>query len=104
MPRRFSATTLVLTAATLLAACGGGAPGGRQGGAQSVYSPAATDSCGATGYSDRIGRDYKSYDFSAPNRPVRIVGPDTAMTMDYRTDRLNVDIDGRGRITRIWCG
>ncbi|MRU14904.1 hypothetical protein FDP25_05605 [Roseovarius sp. A21] len=26
------------------------------------------------------------------------------MTMDHRPDRLNVDLDEAGRITRIWCG
>ncbi|WP_425500518.1 I78 family peptidase inhibitor [Roseovarius bejariae] len=24
--------------------------------------------------------------------------------MDHRPDRLNVDLDEAGRITRIWCG
>ncbi len=104
MHRRFPITALFLSAATALAACGAGAPGGARSGAQPVFSPAVSDSCGASGYSDRIGKDHKGFDFSAPNRPVRIVGPDMAMTMDYRIDRLNVDIDGRGRITRIWCG
>ncbi len=62
------------------------------------------NACGASAYSDRVGKNHKAYDFSAPNRPVRILGPDTAMTMDHRIDRLNVDIDAAGRITRIWCG
>ncbi len=62
------------------------------------------DACGASSYWDRVGKNHKAYDFSAPDRPVRILGPDTAMTMDYRTDRLNVDIDRGGTITRIWCG
>ncbi|MFX0544929.1 I78 family peptidase inhibitor [Roseovarius sp. S1116L3] len=104
MPRRLIPTALILPAALALAACGGGAPGGGQRGAQPVFTPAASDSCGASAYSDRIGKDHKAYDFSAAGRPVRIVGPDMAMTMDYNPERLNVDIDGRGRITRIWCG
>ncbi|PVA10414.1 hypothetical protein DC366_09280 [Pelagivirga sediminicola] len=62
------------------------------------------DACGATAYSGRIGKDHRQYDFSAPNRPVRVLGPDSPMTMDHRLERLNVDIDTAGKITRIWCG
>ncbi|MFX0543910.1 I78 family peptidase inhibitor [Roseovarius sp. S4756] len=104
MSPRLITTAFILPAALALSACGGGAPGGGQRGAQPVFTPAASDSCGAAAYSDRIGRDHKAYDFSAAGRPVRIVGPDTAMTLDYNLERLNVDIDSRGRITRIWCG
>ncbi|MEX1236102.1 MAG: I78 family peptidase inhibitor [Roseovarius sp.] len=103
MPRRFPMTALILSAATALAACSGAAPGERRS-AQPANSPAVTDSCGAAAYSDRIGKDHNTFDFSAPNRPVRIIGPDSAMTMDYNPARLNVDTDGSGRITRIWCG
>ncbi|MFD0858797.1 I78 family peptidase inhibitor [Roseovarius aquimarinus] len=101
--QRRSTAALILPAALALAACGGGAPGAQRG-AEPVFTPAATDSCGATAYSDRIGKDHKAFDFSAPDRPLRIIGPDMAMTMDYNPARLNVDIDGQGRITRIWCG
>ncbi|WP_324753768.1 I78 family peptidase inhibitor [Roseovarius sp. Pro17] len=69
-----------------------------------VLNQPSRDACGASAYSNRIGTSHTQYDFSAPNRPVRILGPDTAMTMDYRIDRLNVDTDNSGRITRIWCG
>jgi hypothetical protein len=103
MPRLFPTAALILPAALALAACGGGGAGQR-GAGQPVASAPVVDACGATAYSDRIGKDHSAFDFSAPSRPVRIVGPDMAMTMDYRTDRLNVDIDGTGRITRIWCG
>ncbi|SEK52691.1 I78 family peptidase inhibitor [Roseovarius nanhaiticus] len=102
MPRP-NLSTFILPAALALAACGGGAPDGPRG-AQAVFTPAASDSCGATGYSDRIGKAQSAFDFSAPGRAVRIIGPDMAMTMDYNPARLNVDTDGRGRITRIWCG
>ncbi|MEF3047906.1 I78 family peptidase inhibitor [Pseudotabrizicola sp. L79] len=33
----------------------------------------------------------------------RIIGPVTAVTMDYRPDRLNIDLDAAGRITRVHC-
>ncbi|WP_230480655.1 I78 family peptidase inhibitor [Sphingomonas sp. Leaf21] len=37
-------------------------------------------------------------------RAIRVIGPETVVTMDYRTDRLNVETDAAGRITRLRCG
>ncbi|MEJ8629834.1 I78 family peptidase inhibitor [Sphingomonas sp. I4] len=30
--------------------------------------------------------------------------PGTVVTMDYRPDRLNIETDGQGRVTRLRCG
>jgi hypothetical protein len=103
MSRAYTIPGLLLPVALVLAACGGGAPGGQHSAAQPA-AVANADACGALTHSDRIGQKHAQYDFSAQNRTVRLLGPDTPMTMDYRTDRLNVDTDGAGRITRIWCG
>ena len=37
-------------------------------------------------------------------RAMRWIGPDVMVTMDYRTDRLNIHHDAANRITRIHCG
>lgn len=37
-------------------------------------------------------------------RSLRWIAPGMAVTMDYRSDRLNLDIDDRGRITGGHCG
>lgn len=37
-------------------------------------------------------------------RTMRWIRPDSAYTMDYRTDRLNIHLDARNRITRVTCG
>jgi len=37
-------------------------------------------------------------------RTLRVIAPGDAVTMDYRTDRLNLETDAEGRITRIRCG
>ena len=42
-------------------------------------------------------------DVSLP-RPTRVIGPDMAVTMDYRPDRLNIAYGKTGRIERIYCG
>lgn len=36
--------------------------------------------------------------------PKRVIGPDQAVTMDYRPERTNVDLNTAGRIIRIRCG
>jgi len=35
---------------------------------------------------------------------VRVIRPGTAVTRDYRVDRLNLHLDGSGVVTRISCG
>lgn len=37
-------------------------------------------------------------------RTMRWIAPGTAVTMDYRTDRLNIHLDAQNRVTRIDCG
>jgi peptidase inhibitor I78 family protein len=35
---------------------------------------------------------------------VRRIAPGEADTMELRADRPNLDVDGSGRILRVWCG
>jgi hypothetical protein len=35
---------------------------------------------------------------------VRTIRPGTMVTKDFRTERLNVDVDAANRVTRIYCG
>jgi hypothetical protein len=35
---------------------------------------------------------------------LRAVRPDSVVTMDFRTDRLNVQLDAAGRVTGARCG
>ncbi|WP_294235553.1 I78 family peptidase inhibitor [uncultured Sphingomonas sp.] len=37
-------------------------------------------------------------------RSLRVIAPGTVVTMDYRPDRLNIETDAAGRITRLNCG
>lgn len=34
----------------------------------------------------------------------RIIPPNSAVTQDFRPDRVNVDLDETGTVTRVWCG
>ncbi|CAA9527246.1 MAG: hypothetical protein AVDCRST_MAG23-677 [uncultured Sphingosinicella sp.] len=37
-------------------------------------------------------------------RTIRWIRPGDAVTMDYREDRLNIHLTGRGRVERLACG
>ncbi len=37
-------------------------------------------------------------------RSLRVIGPDTIVTMDYRLDRVNVETDAAGVVTGLRCG
>ena len=37
-------------------------------------------------------------------RTIRWIQPGQAVTMDYRTDRLNIELDENNRVTAITCG
>ena len=62
------------------------------------------DTCGAQRYADSIGTPHEDHDFAAPDRPLRIIPPMSAITMDHSPARLNVDLDEDGRVVRLWCG
>ncbi len=62
------------------------------------------NACGAPAYVGTIGTQHLKHDFTNDNRPLRIIAPNTPVTMDFRAERLNVDIDDKGIVTRVWCG
>lgn len=41
---------------------------------------------------------------SSGARSLRVIPPNAAVTMDYREDRLNIDVDAEGRVTGLKCG
>ena len=59
--------------------------------------------CGANGFRQVVGRQIGDVTVPA-SRNVRIIGPHTAMTMDHRPNRLNFDVDGRGKVLAVHCG
>lgn len=65
---------------------------------------ASGDPCGANDLSFMTGMRVGEVQFDTVDRPVRIVGPRSAVTLDHRPNRLNVSIDASERITGFRCG
>lgn len=41
---------------------------------------------------------------AAGAQSVRVIGPDQAVTMDFRPDRLNLETDAAGKVAKAGCG
>lgn len=61
----------------------------------------AQDTCGAQQYASMIGTNVAAV--TVPEG-VRVIGPDTVVTMDFRADRVNIRTDAQGVITAVDCG
>jgi len=68
-----------------------------------VAAPDKT-ACGAAGMQQLVGRDDAVLAAMTFPQGTRLIYPGTAVTEDYRPDRLNIDLDATGRITGLWCG
>lgn len=79
---------------TLLAACQQEMP----------QSPESRGTCIAPDLQHLIDKPVEVLDAIALPEPTRIIAPMTAVTMDYREDRLNIEYDDNRRITRVYCG
>jgi hypothetical protein len=60
--------------------------------------------CGAADLQDLVGRSAKVLETMRFGSEVRIIRPGMAVTMDYREDRLNIEIDDKETIARVACG
>lgn len=60
--------------------------------------------CPAPELQHLVDQPRSAFDRPAVTGPVRILPPGAMMTMDHRPDRLNVELDENGNITRVWCG
>ncbi|WP_227285642.1 MULTISPECIES: I78 family peptidase inhibitor [Paracoccaceae] len=89
---------LVIVPFMALAACQ------EQGVGDDPESLGATDACGASGWQALIGEHRDVLAAMTFPAPMRVYGPDDAVTMDYSPERLNVIHDEDGIITRVECG
>ena len=61
------------------------------------------DTCGLAAAQQYIGQNASVLEAVEFAGPVRILHPNTAMTMDFRQNRLNFSVDDKGVITRAYC-
>ncbi|MEQ9261140.1 MAG: I78 family peptidase inhibitor [Roseovarius sp.] len=61
----------------------------------------ADDTCGAAALQGSIGKPVEEQDFGSN---YRIVRPGLSVTMEYRADRITVETDENGIVTRVQCG
>jgi len=62
----------------------------------------AQDTCGAAAYRQTIGTNLAAVSFPAEAN-IRIIQPNTPVTMDFSAERLNVIVDANGVITSLEC-
>lgn len=68
------------------------------------------DTCGARGLGRFVGGPAGAVEgvrlVGADGQPavVRVIRPGDAVTMDFREDRVNVEVDAAGAVSRIYCG
>ncbi|KGM53408.1 hypothetical protein N799_07450 [Lysobacter arseniciresistens ZS79] len=71
--------------------------------------PAPATTCVAEDASSAVGRAatpevVERARIESHSNDVRVIEPGQAVTMDYRADRLNIDVNERGAITGLRCG
>lgn len=67
-------------------------------------TPPAADACGAAGAQAFVGGPASALFATTFTQPVRFIRPGDVVTMDFREDRLNFDIDAGEVVTRAYCG
>ncbi|EKE44107.1 putative secreted protein [Oceaniovalibus guishaninsula JLT2003] len=60
------------------------------------------NACGADTRQDLVGAPLPATVIANPE--IRVLRPDSAMTMDFRGERLNVQVDAAGDVVRVFCG
>lgn len=71
--------------------------------------PALADSCDTSALAGLVGKPYSaSLEAEAKKQSgltnVRVIRPGMAVTMDFRPDRLNIDVNEQGAVTGFRCG
>jgi hypothetical protein len=65
--------------------------------------------CDATSIQDLVGKPLGKDTVADARRrsgaaSARVLTPDMAVTMEFRADRLNVQVDAKNVVTRVGCG
>lgn len=101
--------TTVVAAGLLLAGCAGLSSTPPHEPAPPPPRVETSAACGAERVQDRVGREYsealgESIQRESRAASLRVIRPGQAVTLDYRSDRINVRLDEDDVITEIGCG
>jgi len=88
-------TTLAVVALATLAAC-----------TETITEPPEEQdfTCAATPDSNLVGQSIDVLAAMTFPAPMRIIKPGMVVAQDYNPGRLNIDVDRKDIITRVWCG
>ena len=67
-------------------------------------APGGVNQCGALDLQYLLGAPARDLETIRFNKPVRVIRPGMAVTMDFSPERLNIQIDREGRISQVTCG
>ncbi|WP_367599445.1 I78 family peptidase inhibitor [Pseudomonas fulva] len=104
---RTRAYLATLAVAAVLAGC---STGGDSGGGQVPAAPAGNDGrCQASGADFAVGKMgsaelLEQARKASGSQMARILKPHDVVTLEYRSERLNLNVDEQGRVTRVNCG
>lgn len=105
---RTRASLATLLVATVLAGC---STGGSSGGAGNVpAAPAGNDGrCEASGADFAVGKPgtpdlLEQARKASGSQMARILKPHDVITLEYRSERVNLNVDEQGKVIRVNCG
>jgi hypothetical protein len=96
-----------LAVAAVLAGC---STGGNSGGGGAPAAAAGNDGrCEASGADFAIGKQgsaelLEQARKASGSQMARILKPHDVVTLEYRSERLNLNVDEQGKVTRVNCG
>ena len=108
MPRMIHFAGLALGAVLALGACdklkqtGEKVEGDAKTGEAAVV--AGEDMCGATAHQNLVGTGAGALDPGALPAGTRVIFPGMPVTMDFRAERLNVEVGGGDKVALVFCG
>ncbi|MBI6954283.1 MULTISPECIES: I78 family peptidase inhibitor [unclassified Pseudomonas] len=103
---RTRASLATLLVATILAGCSTGGSSG----ASAPAAPAGNDGrCEASGADFTVGKPASAELLeqarkASGSQMARILKPHDMITLEYRSERLNLNVDDKGVVTRVNCG
>ena len=108
MPRPIHFAGLALGAALALGACDKMKETGEkvEGDAKAAETKVVSseDACGATAHQTLVGTGAGALDPGTLPAGTRVIFPGMPVTMDYRAERMNVEVGSGDKVVRVFCG